>query len=106
MSNFAQIARGEIRAVQTSPGMGVVTAMTQEFSDFGMDYREIQLWQAHEMGDAQFVETLNDIRLADEVLILSGIHYEQDKRVLDNVRMNIEHTLTQLGGRAVFVVFH
>lgn len=106
MSNISQIARGEIRAVYTQPGCGAVTSMTQEFADFGLEYAEIQLFQAAEMGDAYFVEYLNNVRLNDQVLIVSGIHAAHDKPLLDGVRSNIEHTLTRQGGRAVFVVFH
>ncbi len=69
-----------------------------------MESREIKLFQAYVMGEARFVEFLNEVRLRDEILILSGVTKGPDK-ALDLVQFNVEHCFTRHGGRAVMVVY-
>jgi len=92
----ARIRRGQLVTVQTQPGMGVVTALFETLPDYGIECVEVRAHQVEDMGDAAFVEMLNDIRLRDQLLIVTGADAER-------ARYNVEHCFTKFGGRAVVV---
>ena len=94
--------RGEKTLVRTNPGCGMVHSLKTGLPDYGVDWAEMELVEAAAMNEAEFVELLNEVRLRDQVFILSGV--QQHPRWL-NVLYNLEMSFCRQGGRAVFIEF-
>jgi hypothetical protein len=75
--------------------------LASELPDYGVDCAVLTADEIASMGDAYFVERLNDIRLSDQLLIVRGLIESQNAKAM--ALFNIEHVLTKLGGRAVLV---
>lgn len=97
MHTIQSIAKAE-RGTTTVTDLPANTLAT-ELADYGVDCEIIDFLSILNMGDARFVERLNAIRLADQTLIIQGMQADLDAAKI--ARINIEYTLTNLGGRAV-----
>lgn len=100
----ARTARGDLFTIHTSPGRGVVTGLMAGLPDYGIEAVEIDALRVESMGDAAFVDFLNDTRLSDKILILTGAGQLAPKETA-RVRENVAQCFSKFGGRGVLVEY-
>jgi hypothetical protein len=93
-SEIVNMARGQVQTLNST----ALSNLTEELSDFGIECATVHL---NDLGnDGAFVELLNKVRLADQLLVLSA---RLDDPALIWARYNIDHCFSKFGGRAILV---
>lgn len=100
VESVARAPRGQAVSVQTKPGMGVIYALQNGLPEYGMEIVEIEAFRAAEMSGGELVDVLNDVRLCDKVLVLTGVT-SLDRRDQAMIQLNLNACFLKHGGRAV-----
>jgi hypothetical protein len=100
----SRMERGQFHIIRSHPATGTVTNLVNGLADYGMEAAEIEVFQIAAMCEAALVERLNDIRLSDKVLIITG--WVRDMAAIQHkLAYTIEQCFSQQGGRTVMVTY-
>lgn len=93
INEIAKMPRGDILTTSASS-----VVLVEGLADYGVECAAVDLDDV--ANDAAFVEMLNEVRLRDQLLLLSA---RLDDPALIRARYNLAHCFSKLGGRAVLV---